>query len=429
MKTILALSAALCLQASAGIQYVIAISVDGLRGDFLETFVVGSPATFPNFARLKNTGASTFNARCDYDYSETVPNHIAMISGRPVIQPGGLTASQFTGFTTNYANPSPADNGTDTIDTYVATSGVNSGQYKASIFDMVHDRGMSTAILLGKTRITILDRSFNTTNGALDVTGTDNGRDKIDFAQIQNGTTSTLISTLTARITGSTLEKFTFLHITDPDTTGHASSWTTTVGGAYRNTIITVDGYLGSIFAALDGNATLAGKVAIILTADHGGGGVTSNAHTEATAAGNYTIPFFVVSPGVPAGSDLYSLFDNRVNPGATRPTFLAAAQPVHNADIANLSAELIGVPQVTNSFLKPSLKKPVTVSADPSGNPTVNWPIYLTGWTLESCDDLAVAVPVWVTVTTGIAESATLKTHTVTPAPAARFFRLRSPL
>ena len=200
------------------------------------------------------------------------------------------------------------------------------------------------------------------------------------------------------------------------------------MGGAYRNTIITVDGYLGSIFAALDANTALTGKVAIILTADHGGGGVTSNAHTEATAAGNYRIPFFVVAPGIPAGSDLYSHFDNRVNPGTSRPTFLAASQPLHNADIANISAELIGVPQVTDSVLKPSLKKPLTVAADLAGNPTVSWPIYLTGWTLESSDDLSIAVPVWTTVSSGITESATLKTHTVTPAPNARFFRLRSP-
>ncbi len=425
MKSILAFSFALTLHAHAGIQHVIAISVDGLRGDFLETFVVGSPATFPNFARLKNTGASTFNARCDYDYSETVPNHIAMITGRPVLQPGGLPTSQFTGFTSNLVPP--ADNLTDTIHTYVATSGVNSGPYKASIFDMVHDRGMNTAILLGKTRLTILDRSFNATGGAVDVTGTNNGQDKIDFAQIQNGTTSSLISTLTTQIAGTPM-RFTFLHITDPDTTGHASGWTTTVGGAYRNTIITVDGYLGSIFTALDANTALAGKVAIILTADHGGGGVASNAHTEATAAGNYTIPFFVVAPGIPANSDLYSMFDDRVNPGTSRSTFLAASQPIHNADLANLSAELIGVPQVTNSLLKPSLKRPVTVAADLSGNPTVNWPIYLTGWTLESSDDLSIALPAWSTVSSGITESATLKTHTITPAPTARFFRLRSP-
>lgn len=220
-----------------------------------------------------------------------------------------------------------------------------------------------------------------------------------------------------------------FLHITDPDSAGHSlPGWQPTVGGTYWNSIVTLDGYLGSIFAAMDARPSLTGKVAIILTADHGGGGVIATSHTDQTAAGNYTIPFFVVAPGIPAGSDLYSIFDNRVNPGTTRPTFLAAAQPVHNADIANLSAELIGVPQVTNSFLKPSLKKPVTVATDGSGNPTVNWPIYLTGWTLESCDDLAAAVPEWTTVTTGITESAMLNTHTVTPAPVARFFRLRSP-
>src|SRR5262245_26590897 len=65
------------IQASAEIQHVIAISVDGLRGDFLQTFVDTAPEEFPNFVRLRNSGASTFNARCDYDFSETVPNHIS----------------------------------------------------------------------------------------------------------------------------------------------------------------------------------------------------------------------------------------------------------------------------------------------------------------------------------------------------------------
>jgi hypothetical protein len=39
--------------AHAEIQHVIAISVDGLRGDLLQSFVSASPQDFPNFIRLR----------------------------------------------------------------------------------------------------------------------------------------------------------------------------------------------------------------------------------------------------------------------------------------------------------------------------------------------------------------------------------------
>ena len=421
--------AAFCLapapKAEAAIQNVIAISVDGLRGDYLQTIIETTPASFPNLIRLRNSSAFTYKARCDFDYSETIPNHLSMITAKPVNFVTGLTTSQYTGFTSNLTSGETAST---TVHTYTAAFGTNSGPYKASIFDMVHDRGMTTAVLLGKTRLTIVDRSYDATNGAPDVTGVNNTNDKIDFAQIQNGTTSSLVTTLTTQIAGTSLWRYTFLHITDPDTAGHASGWSTTVSGAYWNSIAALDGYLGSIFAALDAKPALAGKYAIILTADHGGGGGSLTAHTNATLVENYTIPFFLLAPGVPANSDLYAMFDNRFTPGTTRPTTLSTTPPIRNADIANLSAELVGVPPVTNSVYLPSLKKPVTVATDGSGNPTVNWPIYLTGWTLESCDDLAVATPVWTTVTTGITEGASQKTHTVSPSPTARFFRLKGP-
>jgi hypothetical protein len=33
-----------------------------------------------NFKRLKNEGSSTFNARADYDYTITLPNHTTMVA-------------------------------------------------------------------------------------------------------------------------------------------------------------------------------------------------------------------------------------------------------------------------------------------------------------------------------------------------------------
>ena len=48
--------AALCIaplpKAEAAIQNVIAISVDGLRGDYLQTIIDTTPASFPNIIRL-----------------------------------------------------------------------------------------------------------------------------------------------------------------------------------------------------------------------------------------------------------------------------------------------------------------------------------------------------------------------------------------
>lgn len=410
-------------RAFAEIQYVIAVSVDGLRGDFLQSFVGTAPNEFPNFVRLRDASAFTYNARCDYDYSETVPNHLAMITGRPVLQPGGFPTSAFTGFTNNF--PAETTPPFDNVHVYLAASGTNSGPYKASIFDVAHDRGLTTALYLGKTRLEIIRRSFDATNGALDITGPDNGRNKINFAQVQNGATGTLITTLVAHIAG-TLERFTFLHITDPDTAGHSTGWTTTVGGAYRNSIITLDGYIGSLLNAIQANPALAGKVAIMLTGDHGGGGLAGSptAHTDATQPGNYTIPFFLSAPGVPGGSDLYSLFGNRFNPGTSQPTFLAPAQPVHNADIANLSASLLGLPVVPGAPLVAEFKKPLMLTQ--SGNTmTVSWPLYLTGYTLESADALEPAV--WTPITAGLVETAGQKTYSFAyPPPDRRFFRLR---
>src|ERR1051326_2875931 len=69
---------------AAQVQYVVQVSLDGLGAKYLEYYVSNAPAQFPNFIRLMQSGAFTFNARCDYDISETVPNHASIFTGRPV---------------------------------------------------------------------------------------------------------------------------------------------------------------------------------------------------------------------------------------------------------------------------------------------------------------------------------------------------------
>jgi hypothetical protein len=350
---LLMLTAALLPNSShAGIEYILAISVDGLRGDLLKEFIETAPTEFPSFVRLRSMSAFTYNARCDYGCSITLPNHLTMLTGRPVMQPAGTLKPVHHGYTSDFYT-------TETIH----TNGNPAVAYKMSIFDMAHDRGLSTALYLGKNRLGICARSWDATNGAPDTVGADNGRGKIDFVQIAESDTPALLASLLAHIAGP-LERFTFFHIAETDYAGHDGGWVTTAG-AYRTAVKTADAQLGQILDALQSNAALNGKVAILLTADHGGGGggmLTS--HLAPGFIENCTIPFFLVAPGFAGGSDLYGWFANRVAPDATvRPSYTAATQPIRNGDLANLAAALLGLPPVPGALMKPELKKSATVT------------------------------------------------------------------
>src|SRR4051794_35993 len=70
-------------QASAVSDYVIQISVDGLGSSYLQSLI--NEGRLPTFKRLQAEGAWTHNARTDFDYTITLPNHTCMITGRSVM--------------------------------------------------------------------------------------------------------------------------------------------------------------------------------------------------------------------------------------------------------------------------------------------------------------------------------------------------------
>lgn len=113
--------------------FVLHFSVDALRSDIIDTL---GPEHLPGLFFLREFGAFTHGARTDAGYSVTLPNHTSQLTGRPV--DGDLGH----GWNLNYA---PAE----------LTLAENRGRYVASVFDVVHDHELRTAMYSGKTKSTL----------------------------------------------------------------------------------------------------------------------------------------------------------------------------------------------------------------------------------------------------------------------------------
>lgn len=317
--------------------YVIHISIDGGKPSVIQSLINSN--SLPNFKKFQTEGSWTNNARTDYDYSITLPNHTSQVTGRTVINQGG--GIPYHNWTTN-SDPAVG-----------VTLASNRGEYVASVFDVAHDNGLKTAMFATKSKFSIYDTTYNGTNGANDITGANNGKDKID-TYIMNEATSSMMPQLISGANSLATQKYnyTFVHIADPDDAGHASGWGNT---AYQNALITTDGYLGQIFTLVTTDPTFIGKTTIVLTADHGGGGSTGTgtSHDNASLAVNYTIPFYVWGVGTTPGADLYALNPtSRLDPLTGRPLYGATGQPIRNGDSANLELDLLGLGPVTGSYI-----------------------------------------------------------------------------
>ena len=304
------------------ISYVFLVSVDGLRPDAITNL---GYKNLPNFYRLRITGAFTDNARTDYYYTVTLPNHTTMLTGRMVV------GAQGHNVTFNNDN-----NGT------IASV---RGYYVAGVFDVIHDNGLSTAMYAGKDKFNFLNRTWNGDNGAEDTVGTDDGRDKIDLF-VKNSNTAFLMNTFISNMKSSP-HRFSFIHFRDPDSNGHSYGWGS---AAYNNSVKLVDKYLGQLFDLIDNDTTFTNKSVIILTADHGG---VYNGHYDNKNRIIYTIPFYAWGPGVPAGMDLYVLnADSRRDPGTGRPDYLSSPQPIRNGDAGNLVTSMFNLEPISGATI-----------------------------------------------------------------------------
>jgi len=389
--------------------YVIHISVDGLRSDAITAL---GPANLPNFYRLRTQGAFTDNARADYDYTVTLPDHTTQLTGRGVNGPEGHN------WTAN-GDPAPGE-----------TLASNKGSYLAGVFDVAHDNGLRTGEYASKSKFSLFATSWNDANGAPDTTGPDNGRNKIDV-YVNTSDTASLVNTLVADMTAQPFN-YVFLHLLDPDSVGHSSGWNITPGSDYSNAIKTMDSRLGAIFDLIDTNLRLTGRTAIILTADHGGSGYD---HSDPTLPADFTVPFYVWGPGVMPAADLYVLSaTTRVNPGTDRPAYSDPVQPIRNGEAANVALQLLGLGPVPGSTIDQAQDLALTIPAPADFHLTLTGADAVLKFTTSSNvlydvqyrDNLSSGS--WSNVATNLAGTGGMQTNNDTGAAtlSRRFYRLR---
>jgi Type I phosphodiesterase / nucleotide pyrophosphatase len=300
------------------IDRVIAISIDGLNPRAIKQ--LGQSGT-PALHRLMREGASTLNARTVREQTRTLPNHTAMFTGRRVDrQHGGhgYTANVDSGSTVHRA----------------------AGHYVASVFDVVHDNGGSTALFAAKIKFNLYKRTWNT-HGGPDRAGRNDGRAKIDRFTIDSNNTR-LVATFTEELRRSP-RAFTFVHLSLPDRAGHAHEF---MSKEYLEAVKQTDRLLGRILDTVAERPRLHRHTLVLLTTDHGGEGPT---HSAADKLKNYRIPFMAWGPGVPAGRNLYGLNASFRSPGASRTNY-RGKQPIRNADLANVVTDALDLPRVPGS-------------------------------------------------------------------------------
>lgn len=283
---------------------VVAISVDGLNPRAIR--VLGRART-PNFHRLMRQGATTLNARTAREQTRTLPNHASMLTGRridPRKGGHGVTFNSDTGTTVHRA----------------------AGHRVASVFDVVHGTGRSTALFAAKPKFALYARSWRSSIDRFTVDA-DNAR---------------LTSKVTAELRRAP-RTFTFVHLSLPDQAGHARGF---MGAAYRRAVRRTDRLLGRIMATIRARPALRRHTLLVLTADHGGRGAS---HDRASRFANYRVPFMVWGPGVAAGRNLYALNRDIDSPGSARTRY-RGPQPIRNGDLANLVTDVLDLTRVPGS-------------------------------------------------------------------------------
>ncbi len=370
-RTLIVVTGLVSAAASFGAEQVIHISVDGLNATMMQQLIDEGRA--PNFKRFQEEGVWTTNARTDYTHTNTLPNHTCMFTGRPVGQPDGMPDTVHHGCTINDA---AGRGGT------LHNQGNPNLKYIASVFDVVHDAGLSTGLYAAKDKFELYDKSYDEASGAEH----EHGRDKIDVFFTEDDGPPFLSQSVNERFLDDMAKRhfnYVFVHYRDPDTIGHALGWGS---GGWFYALSNVDAYLGKVFRLVDRDPKLAGRTAIILTTDHGGIGY---GHSDATKHENSTIPVMAWGAGVGRG-DLYAINrDTRTDPGTERVDYAAEHQPIRNGDTGDLALSLLGLGPIPGSLINAKQDLLVATPGDYNLDGSVDTADFVLWRKLEGSTDL----------------------------------------
>lgn len=238
---ILVLLLLLAGQALAG-RHVLVISIDGLRPDALMA------AQAPVVKALIPRGASTLTARTILP-SLTLPSHTSMLTG---VSPAKH------GITWNKWKP---QNGLVKVPT---------------VFEVARRSGKKTAMFVGKDKFLHLQRP-----------------DSLDQFQIPAEDAKS-VSEAAADYLVEKKPDLLFVHLADPDVTGHRRGW---MSNAQLEAVTRADNAVKTLLGALD-RAGLKDDTTVIVTADHGGHWLWHGTSREE----DMTIPWIAVGAGVKPG-------------------------------------------------------------------------------------------------------------------------------
>jgi len=289
-------------RAQPRVTHVVIVSLDGLSSDAVQAL---GPVALPTLHRLAWRGAFTLNARADPNSTETLANHLSMMTGLP------LSAHGYSDNTLEARAPKKIT--------------------CESLFDVVHRSGKRAALVSSKKKFLLYGERWRGAIDRVDVTDRDD-----------DATLAAWIAIMRERDPA-----LSFLHLAAIDRAGHAKGWDLSAGSPYTAAVRETEALIATLIQTIDHDPALRDHTAIILTSDHGG---RDRNHVDAKDRAMFTVPLIVMSPAT-AGGDLYALNAGiRADPGLSRTSTSSVLPPISSADVANAALGLLGLPAVPGS-------------------------------------------------------------------------------
>jgi predicted AlkP superfamily pyrophosphatase or phosphodiesterase len=262
------------------VEHVVLISIDGLRPD------LALRANMPTLRGMLREGAYSFWTRTTA-LSLTLPSHTSMTTG-VIPDKHGITWNRDLPFSQPVYPRRP------------------------TVMEMATQAGYVSAMVTGKSKFSTLNKPGTIMYA-------------IDPAAVNSASDDRTVATEAEKLIAAHQPDLLFIHFPDVDGAGHGDGW-----GSNRQiaTIEKTDGQLARIFAALD-RADIRSSTLVILSADHGGAGLTHGADD----ARSRHIPWIAVGPGVKRGYDLTQLAELEVrteDSAATICYLLGLPQPAY---------------------------------------------------------------------------------------------------